>query len=276
MHKSVFFFCLVGFASIAMGAWVPEAESLDPFNPKCMDIMEELGAGMDTSIDLDPPRNYTPSSWDPLMVNSALSFGSARCGITEQSKLAQSFLCNLNDKRYSLFLPQLKWHYGLAYLAEEVDSCADYGQYPAEQMSPSGCFGMRSCVWFNTKFPGGAPTNQRAYEAVDKWFNNYNYYQYPMSTSTGEPAGYNECPRRNGGGPNQIEKFASLLWSEAEYIGCSRAECTDANGLYWNYNCVVASYSSSYDINDASRPLFSKAVQEQFDLVYGLPVCSVA
>ena len=68
---------------------------------------------MDTSIDLDPPRNYTPSSWDPLMVNSALSFGSARCGITEQSKLAQSFLCNLNNKRYSLFLPQLKWHYGL-------------------------------------------------------------------------------------------------------------------------------------------------------------------
>ncbi|XP_075262467.1 uncharacterized protein LOC142354076 [Convolutriloba macropyga] len=272
MEKMLLFLCLFGVAPFAKGAWVPEAESLDPQNPKCIDILQQLANGNDTSIDLDPVRNFTPSEWDPLKIPYSLSYGSGRCGITEQSKLAQSFLCNLNDKRSSALLTQLKWHYGLAFLAEAFEPC---DEYPPKKMSSSGCFGMQSCARVSTKFIGGRPTNQRAYESIEKWFGNYYYYRYPISGSTGQPAGYRKCSPRNGGGTSRIDKFARIMWSEAEYIGCAWAECSPTSGQFWNYNCIIATNSSSYDISDLSRPAFDRNAQIQIDINYGLPLCFV-
>ena len=40
MEKMLLFLCLFGVAPFAKGAWVPEAESLDPQNPKCIDILQ--------------------------------------------------------------------------------------------------------------------------------------------------------------------------------------------------------------------------------------------
>ena len=76
-------------------------------NKNCFQRMD--GNPTTHNIDSDPPRNFTPSSWDPP--NSY--FGYQRCGITEQSELAQHFLCNLNRKRNDAGLDMLKWHYGL-------------------------------------------------------------------------------------------------------------------------------------------------------------------